>query len=62
MPERLRLQDDNQQREPHRELRKQVVKGSCESKMQAVNQECAVHNSVILLLRSIIPNQFHRAM
>jgi hypothetical protein len=43
-------------------LRKQVVKGSCESKMQAVNQECAVHNSVILLLRSIIPNQFHRAM
>src|SRR5208282_3384134 len=42
-PQADRLEHDNQQCEPHGELRKQIVKRSGEGKVQTVNEECAVH-------------------
>ena len=36
-PERHCFQNDNQQRQPHGELRKKVVKGNRESKMQPID-------------------------
>ena len=42
-----KLADNDERCQPHRELRKQVVKGRGESEVQAMNGECCVHGGVI---------------
>ncbi len=37
--QRHRLQDDDQKRQPHRELRKQVVESHGEREVQAINRQ-----------------------
>ena len=49
-PEGKRLQHHDQGRQPHRELRKQVVKSDGEGEVQAVNQKCAIHVRILLEL------------
>jgi hypothetical protein len=38
------LQHNNQRRQAHRQLREEIVKSNREGEVQAVNQECAIHN------------------
>src|SRR5271157_3482682 len=41
--ERQSLQNHDQRRQSHRQLREQVVIGHSERELQAVDQECAIH-------------------
>ena len=40
-----RLEHDDEQREPHGELRKQIVEGDRERELQPVDDERAIHDS-----------------
>src|SRR5579863_362267 len=42
------LQHDNQRRKPHGELGKQIMKSNSEGKVQAMNQQCAIHEEISL--------------
>src|SRR5262245_16473426 len=54
------LQDDNERRKTHGELWKEVVEGDRKGKMQAVNQECAIHfrSLAVSSKSSIMPRPF----
>jgi hypothetical protein len=43
--QRYRLQNDEQQREPHGELGKDVMKRNGEGELQTVEDECVIHRS-----------------
>src|SRR5712692_2752115 len=42
-PQRERLENDDERGQPHCQLRKEIVIGNRERKMQPMNYECAIH-------------------